>query len=60
MMISKEQTIQEILAEAEGYGKKKEVQREAQRIMAYFMEVEDVEAYQKAFNRIIELDEKNK
>jgi len=59
-MISKEQTIQEILAEAESYGRKNEVQREAQRIMAYFMEVEDVEAYQKAFNRIIDLDEKNK
>jgi hypothetical protein len=59
-MISKEQTIQEILAEAESYGRKKEVEAEAKRIMAYFMEVEDVDAYQTAFNRIIELDEKNK
>lgn len=52
--------IQEILAEAEAYGRKKEVQAEAQRWMAYFNGMDDIECYQKAYNIIIELDEKNK
>ena len=59
-MISKEQTILEILAEADAYGRKKEVQAEAQRWMGYFIEMDDVDCYKMAFNRIVELDEKNK
>ena len=59
-MISKEQTILEILAEADAYGRKKEVQAEAQRWMAYFNGMDDEDCYRMAYNRIVELDEKNK
>lgn len=59
-MISTAQTIEEILTEASAYGRRDEVKKEALRLMVYFTDLDEDEAYVKAFNRLIDLDEKNK
>ncbi len=52
-MITDKQTIEEILAEADAYGKREEVIKGAKRVMAYFIDFEEVEAYQYAFKLAI-------
>ena len=52
--------IEEILTEAHSYNRRDEVVYESNILRHYFPRLTMLESYQKAFDRLITLDEKNK